>query len=927
MKKIILIIALLFSCFSQGYSPVYNNHYHRHIYKSEDVTKVIPQLSFDSKVNNYKQDSYYSLYISSKSLENISSFSFDILYEKDVINATNVSNCLSIDSTSMYDSKIDNENGVIHVSYIFSENTKIEDTNFLYFDFNVLGTEKKNSYFSIAITSATDQDTNSIEMKGDFYYFSISKSVQSNENVYIYGQVDKENAKRNDLVSISYVSYDFDHIGAGSFEFIYDKDAFEFFSFEKGDFLSSSSMYSTIKTDIPGCVRVSFADSNIENTYNYNLFTIQLKVKANIDKNWEFKLNSSGLSSKDGNKKYLSDTVINNITTVYEEDVSLLPLLYLTSKTDESNNKLDIILHLEENSHLAAADIDLSFDTTYLSYNSYESLVKLSDNPMLGVNTNDVKTGLLKISWVYLSDLTLKVDFVKLSFDILDVFNEIKTPVTLKSSGTRDLNLKEIKLACQGIEIPLSINKHDWSNWEIVNEPTCIKEGIEKRVCSYCNKIETRAINSDPTLHAYGEWIVDINPTCTENGSKHKTCVHCGDVITEIIPSLGGHKLGIWEISKEASCTESGLKVQKCTKCGEIVNTETIPAKGHTYGDWIIDKDATCTESGSKHKTCGACGDVITETIAPHGHDLIHYDKVDPTCTTSGHEAYDTCLKCDYSTYKEIPALGHDYVTKVVEPTCTKDGYKEEVCSRCGDTRNRTTLPATGHTYGDWIIDTNATCTDKGLMHKICLICGYKVTETIAPHGHDLIHHNKVDPTCTTSGHEAYDTCSKCDYSTYKEILASGHNYVTKVVEPTCTKDGYKEEVCSHCGDTRNRTVIPTTGHTYGDWIIDKDATCIESGSKHKTCGTCGDVITETIAPHGHDLIHHNKVDPTCTTSGHEAYDTCSKCDYSTYKEIPALGHDYGEWKVEVEPTTESEGLKTRTCSICGEKETEVILN
>ena len=28
---------------------------------------------------------------------------------------------------------------------------------------------------------------------------------------------------------------------------------------------------------------------------------------------------------------------------------------------------------------------------------------------------------------------------------------------------------------------------------------------------------------------------------------------------------------------------------------------------------------------------------------------------------------------------------------------------------------------------------------------------------------------------------------------------------------------------------------------------------------------------------------------------------------------------------MEVEPTTESEGLKTRTCSICGEKETEVI--
>ena len=809
MKTIILIIALLFSCFSQVYCPVHSNHYHKHIHKVEDASEVIPQLSFDNKINDYKEDNSYYLSVSSKSLENISSLSFDIVYEKDVIKINNIYNNLPIDSSSMYDSKIDNENGVVHISYIFSENTKFEDANFLSLRFKTLIVEKENSFFSIAVTSATDQYANSIEVNGDFYYFFISKSTQTIGKIYISGQIDKRYAKRNELISITYSSFSLKHIGAGSFEFLYDKDGFEFFACEKRDFLNSSSMHSIIKTDIPGCVRVSFADSNIENTYNYNLFTIQLKVKANIDKSWEFKLNSSGLSSKDGNKKYLSDTIINNITTVFEEDVSLLPLLYLISKTDESNKKLDVTLSLEEDSHLAAADIEIHFDTMYLSYNSYESLVKLSDNPMLGVNTNDVKTGLLKISRVYLSDLTSKVDFVKLSFDILDVFNEIKTPVSLKVSGTRDLNLKEIKLACQGIEIPLSINKHDWSNWEVVNETTCIKDGLEKRVCSYCNKIETRTINSDPTLHAYGEWIVDINPTCTENGSKHKTCEHCGDVITEIIPSLGGHKLGTWEISKEASCTELGLKVQKCTKCGEIVNTETIPATGHTYGDWIIDKEVTCTKSGSKHKTCGTCGDVVTEIIAPHGHDLIHHDKVDPTCTTSGHEAYDTCSKCDYSTYKEIAALGHDYVTKVVEPTCTKDGYKEEVCS--------------------------------------------------------------------------------------------------------------------HCGDTRNRTILPATGHTYGDWIIDKDATCTKSGSKHKTCGTCGDVVTEIIAPHGHDLIHHDKVDPTCTTSGHEAYDTCSKCDYSTYKEIPALGHDYGEWKVEVEPTTESEGLKTRTCSICGEKETEVI--
>ena len=42
-----------------------------------------------------------------------------------------------------------------------------------------------------------------------------------------------------------------------------------------------------------------------------------------------------------------------------------------------------------------------------------------------------------------------------------------------------------------------------------------------------------------------------------------------------------------------------------------------------------------------------------------------------PTCTEIGWDAYDTCSRCDYTTYVEIPALGHSYV----------DG----VCDRCGE--------------------------------------------------------------------------------------------------------------------------------------------------------------------------------------------------------------------------------------------------
>ena len=42
-----------------------------------------------------------------------------------------------------------------------------------------------------------------------------------------------------------------------------------------------------------------------------------------------------------------------------------------------------------------------------------------------------------------------------------------------------------------------------------------------------------------------------------------------------------------------------------------------------------------------------------------------------------------------------------------------------------------------------------------------------------------------------------------------------------------------------------------------------------------------------------HTLVSHEAKAPTCTEAGWDAYVTCSGCDYSTYVEIPALGHAY----------------------------------
>ena len=86
----------------------------------------------------------------------------------------------------------------------------------------------------------------------------------------------------------------------------------------------------------------------------------------------------------------------------------------------------------------------------------------------------------------------------------------------------------------------------------------------------------------------------------------------------------------------------------------------------------------------------------------------------------------------------------------------------------------------------------------------------------------------------------------------WEDANAHKHEYISTVVDPTCTQSGYIDHVCN-CGDF------------YQDNII---------------------------APLNHDFIYHSGKDATCTEIGWEEYVTCSRCDYTNYKELEALNHD-----------------------------------
>jgi hypothetical protein len=90
-------------------------------------------------------------------------------------------------------------------------------------------------------------------------------------------------------------------------------------------------------------------------------------------------------------------------------------------------------------------------------------------------------------------------------------------------------------------------------------------------------------------------------------------------------------------------------------------------------------------------------------------------------------------------------------------------------------------------------------------------------------------------------------TCLNCG----KSFAAGGSHtaVVDAAVAATCTQSGLTEG--SHCSTCNTvlvaQSVIPATGHNYGDWVITVQPTETSYGVKVRTCANCGDEQAETI--------------------------------------------------------------------------------
>ena len=152
---------------------------------------------------------------------------------------------------------------------------------------------------------------------------------------------------------------------------------------------------------------------------------------------------------------------------------------------------------------------------------------------------------------------------------------------------------------------------------------------------------------------------------------------------------------------------------------------------------------------------------------------------------------------------------------------------------------------------------------------------------------------------------------------------AHAHSYTATVTkQPTCTAEGVKTFRCS-CGDSYTET-IPAAGHIFGAYVYNNDATEAADGTETAACTICGAKDTRTAA--GTKIVHvHNYTAAvtkaaTCAEEGVTTY-TCS-CGHSYTEPIAKTAHSFGDYIYNDDATTEADGTKTATCSVCGATDT-----
>ena len=158
----------------------------------------------------------------------------------------------------------------------------------------------------------------------------------------------------------------------------------------------------------------------------------------------------------------------------------------------------------------------------------------------------------------------------------------------------------------------------------------------------------------------------------------------------------------------------------------------------------------------------------------------------------------------------------------------------------------------------------------------------------------------------------ATDTIESSEDPTHSEPSESG-NEVT-ATEPAT------EPATEHVTEAPTAPHETECSHNWSEWKVSKAATCTKKGTKTRTCTKCDASESKDIPATGHNWRETSRTNATCTKNGVINYKCANSGCTETKQETgaKATGHSWVKGTV-VAPTCTSKGYTNYTCSTCHE--------
>ena len=379
----------------------------------------------------------------------------------------------------------------------------------------------------------------------------------------------------------------------------------------------------------------------------------------------------------------------------------------------------------------------------------------------------------------------------------------------------------------------------------------------------------------------------------------------CGDDSTYDYGFVHKHEFLDWTVTTPAGCVTVGIETGTC-ECGKI-ETREIPALGHAWGEWVVNGE-------TKTRSCTRCDATETKAAVTDLNDFWYTDANNDNITfaiTNEDVAVEQeegaagsialilskgVVDLDGCKATIIPQGNID--TLAIFWTNTPDAHDEVAeTSVANNAMNAFYGPHNGtyaeeeNTYAVVLCDfvslgwfdydgvNNDGIYDQ-IMYTAVANGNYWSTKNIAAHilndatiEIELINRYSEDDGgwvlgFTINGETYFDASNATAYENAND------NYNFGVI--AYSEDGSAAFILDLIADDDTTADYSKHVHAFGDFVVTVEPTCVKAGEEVATCG-CGE--TET-------------------------------------REIPALGHDWGEWVINGE-------TKTRSCTRCDATETK----